>query len=158
MTHNLRPYTPADSGALAQIFYDAIHTGAAAHYTQAQRTAWAAEVPTPEAWAKRLTGLWTFVAHGPGGPIGFFSLRPDGYLDLAFVAPLAMGQGAGAALLMATESRAKTTGLTRLTTEASLAAHGFFLRHGWSEIAPQTVERHGVKLRNFRMEKPITAS
>ncbi len=158
MTHDLRRYAPADAGALARIFYDAIHIGAARHYTAAERTAWAAKVPTPEAWAKRLTGLHTLVAHDPDGPIGFFSLRPDGHLDLAFVAPPAMGQGVGAALLSATETHARDTGLTRLTADASLAAHGFLLRHGWRDIAAQTVERHGVKLRNFRMEKSFTVS
>ena len=158
MTHDLRPFAPADAGALARIFYDAVHIGAADHYTPAQRNAWAAHVPTSEAWEKRLTGLWTVVAHRPEGPVGFMSLRQDGYLDLAYVAPQAMGLGVGAALLAATEAHARTTRLERLTTDASRAAHGFFLRHGWREITPQTVVRNGVKLRNFRMEKPITAS
>jgi len=156
--HDLRVYSPADTAALARIFFDAVQIGTAGHYTAAERTAWAGDTPETGAWAARLDGLRTLVAHGPEGPIGFMSLRHDGHLDLAFVAPRSTGQGVGVALLSATETHAKSTGLKRLTTDASLAAHGFFLRHGWREIAAQTVERHGVKLRNFRMEKAITVN
>ena len=156
MSADLRPYTPADAGGLARIFHDAIRIGAAAHYTEAERRAWAPVCPSADAWRARLIGLWTLVAHGPDGPSGFMSLRPDGYLDLAFVAPDRAGQGVGSALLHATETHARATAIPRLTTQASLAARGFFLRHGWLETAPQTVERGGVKLRNFRMEKWLT--
>jgi putative acetyltransferase len=148
----IRPYQPEDAAALAQIFYDAVHYGTASHYTPAQRRAWAPLCPTAEVWAARLQGLTTFVAASPD-PAGFMSLRADGYLDLAFVAPDQQGRGAGSALHAAILAHARSLTLDSLTVEASLAAHAFFLRHGWQELARQTISRHGEAIENFRMQR-----
>lgn len=149
----IRAYQPEDADALAQIFYDAVHIGAASYYTQAQRAAWAPLRPSARVWAARLQGLTTFVAAAPH-PAGFMSLRNDGYLDLAFVAPDQQGRGAGSALHAAVLTQARAMDLLMLSVEASLAAHRFFLRRGWQELARQTIERHGQQIENFKMQRP----
>lgn len=148
----IRPYQPEDASALAQIFYDAVHLGTASHYTAAQRRAWAPLRPSAEVWTARLQGLTTFVAATPE-PAGFMSLRNDGYLDLAFVAPDQHGRGAGSALHAAILAHARALNLPSLTVEASLAAHRFFLHHGWQDLARQSIARHGEQIENFRMQR-----
>ncbi|MDJ0827010.1 MAG: GNAT family N-acetyltransferase [Rhodobacter sp.] len=126
----IRRYRSADAGALAEIFFRAVHEGARTKYTEEERQAWAPTRPSPEDWARRLDGLITFVAFESGSLVGFMSLRSDGYLDLAFVLPEWMGKGVADALLRCLESEARRCGIGLLTTEASHLARSFFLRHG----------------------------
>ena len=51
------------------------------------------------------------------------------------------------------ESRARGSGLNRLTTDASELARSFFMRNGWQLVARQEIERAGISLHNYRMEK-----
>ena len=78
--------------------------------------------------------------------------RDDGYLDFAYVAPDAMGQGVAKALYDAILAVAEKAGLARLTSEASHLARRFFERQGWRVVEEQSVARNGVTLTNFRME------
>ena len=41
----IRPYTPADLEAVAQLFTASVHQVAASHYDETQRTAWAPQPP-----------------------------------------------------------------------------------------------------------------
>ena len=83
------------------------------------------------------------------------TLRADGLIDLAFVAPDVAGQGVAKPLYDAIEAEAKGRGLARLHAEASLLARPFFERQGWSVVGRQSVERDGVALTNFVMEKAL---
>ncbi|MCG6903117.1 MAG: GNAT family N-acetyltransferase [Rhodobacter sp.] len=151
----IRAAVPGDTAALARLFHAAVHRGTGAHYNAAQRAAWSPKVPDTAAWAARLAGLITLLAEDASGVQGFISLRPDGLVDFSYVAPDRLRQGIGTELYRAVEARARRLGLHHLTTEASLAARPFFARHGWQVIASQEVERRGVKLLNFRMEKRL---
>jgi putative acetyltransferase len=150
----VRAYQPEDANALAQIFFDAVRIGAAGHYSTDQLVAWAPLRPSAQVWAARLEGLTTWVAEA-GRPLGFMSMRDDGYLDLAFVAPDQRGKGVGQSLHAAVLAEARARALPRLTVEASLVAHSFFIRLGWQDIARQTIERHGQQIENFRMQRFI---
>ena len=150
----VRPYQPEDADALAQIFYDAVRIGAAPYYAIAQLQAWAPQRPSAAVWAARLTGLTCFVACDPQ-PLGFMALRADGYLDLAFVAPAQQRRGAASLLHQAVLTHAQGLGLSQLTTESSLAAHGFFAGQGWQTLARQSVQCHGQAIDNFRMQLEI---
>ena len=153
----VRSYAPGDAPALARIFHRAVHEGAAAHYSEAERAAWSPRVPDTRSWELRLAEADTVVAETPGGPVGFMSLLPArAYLDLAFVLPEVMGRGVAGALYSVLEGRARARGLTRLETEASLLAEPFFLRQGWQVLKRQQVERLGVLLSNAVMEKSLS--
>ncbi len=66
--------------------------------------------------------------------------------------------GVASALLRATEALARPRGLTELTVEASLTARPFFERAGFRQVMPQRVERNGLLLLNYRMEKRLSAA
>lgn len=151
----IRKMTEGDAQAAARVFYDAVHFGACGDYNEAQRTAWAPVPPRGSAWRDRLLAQHGFVAEQNGAVVGFMTLRADGYLDFAYVAPSHIGKGVAKQLYVSIVARARELGLTRLTSEASYSARRFFERQGWRVVKEQTVTRGGVSMTNFAMEKGI---
>lgn len=150
-----RPYRPADAAACAIVFETAVRDGAARHYDAEQRTAWIS-ARTPETWAARLADQTVWVGVDASDKVlGFFSLTDDGVIDFAFVLPQMRGTGLADALLNRLVDVARTRGLTRLTTEASLIARSFFARNGWEEERRQTVWIGDVSLDNFVMSRKL---
>lgn len=147
----VRPFEDEDAEATARIYVDAVRIGAQDHYDEAQRRAWASSVPDTLPWRARLKSQASFVAERDGAVVGFMTLKPDGCIDLAFVAPDAMGSGVAKRLYERILAEAAASGLRRLHTEASHLARPFFQRQGWSVVKRQTVERDGVALTNFVM-------
>ncbi|MEM7710726.1 MAG: GNAT family N-acetyltransferase [Pseudomonadota bacterium] len=149
---------PSDIPALAQIFWRGVHEGAAPKYSAAQRAAWLPEPPTPDAYAERLERQVLFVADRDGAPVGFMTLRPDGYLDFAFVLPEERGCGTADALLAMVENHSQAAGLARLTVKASDMARPFLARHGWHVTGDATVTRDDVTIPSFHMARDLVAT
>ena len=155
----IRLYREGDAAACAALFYRAVQEGAAGHYSPEQRDAWAPypELP-PDILARfdwRLAQEITWVAEEDGAIEGFMSLRQDGYLDMAYVAPERMGTGLAGELYKKIKASARKLSLNILTTEASHLARPFFARRGWELMAEQQVERRGVLIPNFKMKKVL---
>ena len=151
----LKPFQRDEAPALFEIFFKAVRDGTCEHYDRAQRYAWAPYRRMPAAWPDRLDRQYSIVARLQGRIVGFMTLDEDGYLDLAYVHPDHKGCGIGTKLYQDIEAEALHKGLHVLTTEASHLARPFFARHGWDEVEKQKIERHGVTLENFRMEKVL---
>lgn len=151
----IRPYRDGDAPVLATVFERAVREGAAGAYDADQRAAWASALDTPPDWAQRLGEEITLVAERDGHVAGFMTLGRDGFLDLAFVLPEAMGTGVAAALHDRVLAEAEARDLTRLTTEASHLARRFFLKQGWRELGAIEVELGGTTLTSFQMEKRL---
>lgn len=151
----VRSYRPGDAEALGRVFHRAVREGAAARYEAAQVAAWSPQAPGGVRWAERLAYGETVVAVDEGRLLGFMTMNADGYLDLAFVLPEVMGQGVSDLLYAVLETRARASGIDRMTTQASLLAEGFFARHGWAVTRRQEVEMGGVVLKNAWMEKDL---
>lgn len=151
----LRPLVAGDYVALSRIFFCAVHEGTRGQYSAAQRLAWAGASIDLEHWRKRVATLEGLVAERESEALGFMTLDAGGYIDLAFVLPSRARKGIGAALLGAIESRARSAGMTELSTAASLVAEPFFSRHGWQIAAAEEVTRKNVALRRFQMRKRL---
>ncbi|NKX44667.1 GNAT family N-acetyltransferase [Roseicyclus persicicus] len=153
----IRPCRVTDAPGLADLYHRAVREGTGRHYDAAQRAAWSPAPPQGEDWRRRLVEAQTMVAEQGDRLLGFMTMDMDtGFLDFAYVAPEAMGQGVAETLYAVLEGRARVAGLTRLETEASLLAERFFLRRGWRVLRRQEVERHGVRIPNAVMEKSLT--
>jgi len=72
------------------------------------------------------------MAEANGLPIGFMTMNPEGFIDLAFVSPSALGKGVGWKLYKVVEEKILNLGALVLSTEASMAARLFFERQGYS--------------------------
>jgi putative acetyltransferase len=149
----IRPFNEGDAVATAKIFFDAVRLGSVGHYDEAQRRAWAPEIPDNSNWLERLMSQTVLVAEQDSEAVAFMTLRTDGHIDLAFVSPGQIGQGIAHKLYLALEARAISTQMKRLTCDASLMARPFFERQGWRVVVEQSVSRDEVSLTNFVMEK-----
>ena len=145
----------SEADHLGGIFFDAVREGTAEFYDFEQRRAWASKPPSGPNWASRLAGQKTVVARKAGLPVGFMTLDGDGYIDLAFVAPGHQRQGIGEALYARIESTARDADIDRLHSKASYFARGLFEQQGWEVVRMRQIERSGVTLTNFLMEKRL---
>ena len=154
-TTRIRCYEAEDALQIARLFYETVRSVNRADYSEEQVQAWAPEVPDPEAWHARMADRRTLVAEDGGEVVGFAELEEDGHLDMLYLRKDAVGRGVGSLLYRATEREAREQGIGLILTEASVTACPFFERWGFRVVRKQTVERRGVDLTNFAMEKPL---
>ena len=148
----IRQAKPADFDALGAVFHDAVRTAANA-YSEAQRAAWSPAPRTGATWAARLCAQLVWMAEADGRALGFMSLTPEGYVDLAVIIAEAQGHGLFRELYTPLEATARVRGLGRLWTDASLHAKSPFEAMGFVVVQPETVELGGESFKRFRMEK-----
>lgn len=148
----IRPCTPADLDTLLTLFYDAVHAACAADYTPAQLSAWAPKTPDTAHWAEKLRQETFLAAEEDGTLLGFGAIQ-DAYLDLLYVRPDCRGRGIGSALCGFLEHLCIGR---RITVHASRTARPFFEAQGYRLVRSQQVERRGVTLENFVLEKDLT--
>lgn len=146
----IRSYRTEDCPAMARLFYETVHTVNARDYSPEQLAVWATGQVDLAAWDRSFLSHTSLVAEEAGEPIGFADMDSSGYLDRLYVHKDHQGRGVASALCDALEAAvpAKT-----YTTYASITAKPFFLRRGYRVVREQQVERGGVLLTNFVMEK-----
>ena len=81
--------------------------------------------------------------------IGFGDIDKTGYLDRLYVHADYQKKGAATAIC----SRLEQAVSGKITTHASITARPFFEKRGYRVVREQQVERKGVFLTNFVMEK-----
>lgn len=140
----LREYRTADCPALAQLFYDTVHSVCIRDYTPEQL----------DAWDRSLRAHDTLVAEKGGQILGFGDMTADGYLDRLFVHREAQRQGIASALCAALERRCSAP---EFTVHASRTALAFFQSRGYRVVRERQVERRGQMLTNFVMFRPAAA-
>ena len=86
--------------------------------------------------------------------VGFCDIDGD-YLDRLYVHRYWQGRGVATAIVAALEQHARQTGQAHMVTHASVTARPFFERRGYAVVKEQQVERKGVLLTNFVMEKTL---
>ena len=145
----IRPYRPLDCNGMARLFYDTVHTVNAAHYTPRQLDAWADGKVDLEAWDRSFREHFTLVAEEAGVLVGFGDITAGGYLDRLYVHHLHQRRGVATALCDRLEGAVEGP----VTTHASITARPFFEKRGYRLVKEQQVERRGVLLTNFVMEK-----
>ncbi|WP_135505839.1 GNAT family N-acetyltransferase, partial [Planococcus koreensis] len=123
-----------------------------------QLAAWAPEAlrqEKVEQWRVSLAENKTFVAWKDGKLAGFADLAADGKLDRLYVHQDYQGRGIAGRLLREIEQEARRQKVVELKVEASITAKPFFEHCGFTVIEPQTIERRGVRLKNYRMAKAL---
>ncbi|HTS51943.1 MAG TPA: GNAT family N-acetyltransferase [Burkholderiales bacterium] len=153
----VRAYRAADLAALLSVFRRSVHDVAGHDYSPTQLEAWAPEHPDSEAWSTRLEGGGVFVCERDDEIVGFARVDDAGYVDLLYVHPEFLRQGIGRALLQRMIAWVQSRSVRRLVSDVSITARPFFERAGFRLVEAQEVERQGVRLQNFRMERDMDA-
>lgn len=164
----VRKYKPSDCEALAELFYNTVHTVNAKDYTKKQLDAWADGSLDPEKWNASFLAHYSLIAEEDGEIVGFGDIDDTGYLDRLFVHADRQRRGVASAICNMLESYMRgsshgasvcggieSVGGGKITVHASVTARPFFEKRGYKVVKPQEVERHGVVLTNFVMEKEI---
>lgn len=146
----IRSYRPEDLDEILQLFYDTVHAVNARDYAPEQLDAWADGRADRDAWNRSLLEHDTRVALSGETIVGFADMDENGYLDRLYVHRDFQGKGIASALCDKLESG---NPVPKYRVHASITARPFFEKRGYAAVYEQQVERHGILLTNFAMEK-----
>lgn len=145
----IRKYRSADCRELFGLFYDTVHTVNIRDYTNEQVNAWATGDVDLGKWNRSFLEHFSLVAETDKMIIGFGDIDKTGYLDRLYVHKDYQRQGVATAIC----DKLERTVPGKIITHASITARPFFENRGYKVVREQQVERQGVLLVNFIMEK-----
>ena len=148
----IRQYEPTDCEHLAKLFYETVHTINAKDYSQEQLNVWTTDNIDLEVWNKSLSEHYTVVAVENNIIVGFGDIDKSGYLDRLFVHRDYQRRGIATAICNKLEQAVKAD---KIITHASITANSFFEQRGFKVVKKQQVERNGIALTNYVMEKQV---
>ncbi len=134
---------------MTELFYNTVHTVNARDYTKAQLNVWATGAVDLEKWHKSFSEHYTVLAFKNNLVVGFGDIDKSGYLDRLYVHRDYQWQGIGGAICDRLEEKIKG----KIYTYASITAKPFFEKRGYITVKENQVERQGVVLINYLMEK-----
>ena len=145
----LRRYESSDCKEVTELFYNTVHIINAKDYTKEQLDVWATQEVDLEKWNQSLQGHYSVVAVDNEIIVGFGDIDKDGYLDRLYVHADYQRKGIATAICKQLEQAVEG----KITTHASITAKPFFEKRGYRVVRKQEVERRGIFLTNFVMEK-----
>ena len=145
----IREYQTSDCKEITELFYNTVHTVNAKDYTKEQLDVWATEQVDLVKWNQSLQEHYSIVAIEDEVIVGFGDIDKTGYLDRLFVHADYQRRGIATAICNKLEQAVKGD----ITTNASITAKPFFEKRGYRILKKQEVERQGIFLTNFIMEK-----
>lgn len=146
----IRSYQSSDIKEMAELFYNTVHTVNAEDYTGEQLDAWADGNPDLVKLDQSFQAHQTLIAEENDRIVGFGDIDRTGYLDRLYVHREYQGQGIATLLCDLLE---ELTEGNVITVHASITAKPFFERRGYRTVKRQQVERRGILLTNYIMEK-----
>jgi len=148
----IREYKSSDCKEVSELFYNTVHTINAKDYTKEQLDVWATNEIDLEKFNKSLIEHYSLVAIKNKIIIGFGDIDKTGYLDRLFVHKDYQNRGVATAICDRLEQKMLKG---KVITHSSITAKSFFEKRGYKVIKEQQVERKGLFLTNYIMEKII---
>lgn len=149
----LRKYVSSDCVELTELFYNTVHQVNADDYTQAQLDVWAPVEADLVKWDMSLREHYSIVAVENGVITGFGDIDKTGYLDRLYVHKDHQRKGIASCICDELEKTAHGN----IIVHASITAKPFFEKRGYKVLREQQVERQGIFLTNYVMEKTVPA-
>ncbi|MEZ5842261.1 MAG: GNAT family N-acetyltransferase [Hyphomicrobiaceae bacterium] len=153
----LRPFLPADTERLQDLFAQSIEELSQDFYDDEQRLAWISRAADAPAFARRLAANVTLLIEQGGEILGFASMKDNSEIDMLYVHPFAIRQGVATTLVDALERLALARGSRTLSVDASDVAAEFFEGRGYKPVRRNTVPMDDVWLANTTYEKALAA-
>lgn len=148
----IRKYKKSDCNYLIELFYDTVHSINAKDYTKEQLDVWATKSINWEEWDQSLSAHFTVVAVDEEIIVGFGDITQNGYLDRLYVHKAYLNRGIATAICDELEKRFN---VSTICTHASITAKPFFEKRGYQVVKKQEIERQGIALTNYVMEKSM---
>lgn len=148
----IRDYKESDCEELAQLFYDTVHNINAKDYTKEQLNVWATDNMNLEKWNQSFLEHFSVVALSGERIVGFGDIDKTGYFDRLYIHKDYQRQGIATAICDKLEQAVHAD---KIYVQASITAKPFFAKRGYNMIKEQKVERKGIWLTNYVMEKQI---
>ena len=145
----IREYQPEDCKELTELFYNTVHTVNAKDYPKEQLDVWASGQTDMNKWNQSLQAHYSVVAVENEIITGFGDIDAAGYLDRLYVHADYQRKGIATAVCNQLEQAVQGN----IVTHASITARPFFEKRGYKVVEEQQVERQGIYLTNFVMEK-----
>lgn len=145
----IRKYQSSDCREMTELFYETVHTVNLRDYSAEQADAWAPGNPDTDQWDRSFLEHYSIVAVEDGRIVGFGDIDESGYLDRLYVHKDYQRQGIAAALCDRLENHVSG----KIEVHASITAKPFFENRGYRTVKKQQVERKGIFLTNYVMEK-----
>ena len=146
----IRQYQSCDCREITELFYHTVHSVNARDYTERQLNVWATGEVDLENWNRTLLEHYSVVAVEEGRIIGFGDIDKSGYLDRLYVHKDYQGRGVASGICDVLEAAVSGK---KLSVHASITARPFFEKRGYKVVKEQQVERQGVFLTNYVMER-----
>lgn len=153
----IRPYQSSDVPALADLYHDAVWETGAQVYDAAQVEVWAAAVQDLAWFQRSLEQGLTLVAIAEAQIAAFGQLHPLDHVAFLYTASRFARQGYATEIYRRLETHARQHNMKKIRTEASRISKFFFLKEGYEVVETEWVERQGILLERFKMEKQIGA-
>ena len=118
-------------------------------YIKEQLDAWAPEHADLEKWDRSLLEHYSVVAVVDEVIAGFGDIDKTGYLDRLYVHKDYQGKGIATAICDKLEQASQGV----IVTHASVTARPFFEKRGYRVTKEQQVQRQGILLTNYIMER-----
>lgn len=151
----LRKFQEEDLQEIVQLFYETINSVNIKDYSKEEIKVWSDAKDNLLNKKDFFTSLYTVVAVKNNIIIGYGNIDEFGYLDHLYVHKDFQGLKIATAICNELESYIFLKGVKVITVHASITAKPFFLNRGYKIIKKQKVERQGIKLINYLMEKEL---
>lgn len=150
----IRNYRSSDLNEIYKLFCKTIYSINAKDYNLKQLDAWVGGVNL-EAWNKSFLEHYSLVAIDKKTDkiVGFGDADRKEYIDRLYVHKDYQGLGIGTAICDMLEKNLLENKANKIIVHASITAKKFYENRGYIVIKEQQVERKGVSLTNFVMEK-----
>lgn len=145
----IREYVSSDCKEMSELFYQTVHMINAKDYTKEQLDIWAPDKIDLEKWNQSFQKHYSLVAIENDTIIGFGDIDKTGYLDRLYVHAYHQGKGVASAIC----DKLEQTVHGKVFSHVSVTAKPFFEKRGYRIIMEQKIERCGVFLINYIMEK-----
>lgn len=151
----IRQYIPSDCSILLQIFHNTVHKININDYNLAQIDVWADGNYDLFEWNKNFLSHNTLVVEIDEIIVGFGDMSPSGHLDKLYVHCEYQRIKIATSIISQLEFDARNNQIKTITTFASITALPFFKQQGFQVICKNFVNRNGIELINYKMQKSI---
>ncbi|MDN3674909.1 GNAT family N-acetyltransferase [Flavobacterium branchiarum] len=152
-----RTATLSDLKEMQELFIDTIKNVCQKDYNPKQIEVWTSGASNTERWINVINTQFVLLAIIENKIVGYGTLKDGNYIDFFYVHKDFQRQGIADKILSKLEIEAKKSNSKIITSDISITAKPFFEKKGFIVIKEQRIEKLGVELINYKMQKAVLA-